>query len=69
MLDYKHMAVHAAVGAGVGLLNAASVDYAAFRMWKSFRDAAQYDWGVALWRWLQGAVIGAVGNGLAGGVV
>ncbi len=43
-----------------GLLSAARVDYEAFRSWKRVDDALSYDWGVALWRWFQGAVIAAV---------
>lgn len=41
-----------------GLVTAASVDLAAFRAWKSWDDAATYDWKTASWRWVQGAVIG-----------
>lgn len=50
----------AAHGALSGLVSAALVDFAAFRSWSSFHDAATYQWGTALWRWLQGAVVGAV---------
>lgn len=46
----------ALLGAGV----AARMDLAAFASWKRFDDALAYDWGVALWRWFQGAVIGAL---------
>ncbi len=49
-------------GALVGVLGAAAADYAAFRSWKSFHDAAVYEWKVAGWRWFQGAVSGAVGS-------
>jgi len=42
------------------LLSAALVDFAAFRSWKNFHDAYAYDWPTAAWRWLQGAVVGAV---------
>jgi hypothetical protein len=47
-------------GALSGLLSAALVDFAAFRSWKNFHDAYAYDWPTAAWRWLQGAVVGAV---------
>ena len=50
-------------GALAGLLAAAAVDFAAFRVWKSFQDARSYHWSLALWRWVQGAVIGAVSGG------
>ena len=48
------------IGAWGGFVTAAMVDYQAFRAWKTAREATQYDWGVALWRWFQGAVGGAV---------
>ena len=54
---FAHPVVAGAV-AGIGA--AALVDYAAFRSWKSYQDALQYDWGVALWRWFQGGVGGAL---------
>lgn len=47
-------------GALQGAIVAASADYAAFRSWKRLDDAFSYDWGVAAWRWFQGAVVGAV---------
>lgn len=47
-------------GALTGALTAASVDYAAFRAWKSFQDAVTYDWKTALFRWVQGAIVGAL---------
>jgi hypothetical protein len=47
-------------GAVSGCLGAAAVDFQAFRSWKSFHDAATYQWGVAVWRWVQGAVVGGV---------
>jgi hypothetical protein len=53
-------------GALAGLISAALVDFAAFRSWKTFHDAYVYDWGTASWRWLQGAIVGAVtGSGLS----
>lgn len=47
-------------GAITGAIAAAAVDIAAFRAWKSFRDFVTYDWGIAAFRWFQGAVIGAI---------
>lgn len=46
-------------GALAGLISAAAIDFQAFRKWKSFDDALHYDWGIAVWRWVQGAVLGA----------
>jgi hypothetical protein len=46
------------------------VDFQAFRSWKSFQDVASYSWGTALFRWVQGAIVGfvtAAGLGLAVG--
>lgn len=52
-------------GALPGLLTAMKVDYDAFRSWKSLDEALHYRWDVALWRWLQGAIIGgAVATGV-----
>ena len=56
--DFVHNAV--VRGAATGALGAAWVDFAAFRKWSSFEDALHYQWGLAIWRWFQGAVIGAV---------
>jgi hypothetical protein len=54
-------------GALAGLGGALLIDYAEFRKWKSVNEALGYDWGVAAWRWLQGAVGGALaGLGIAG---
>lgn len=54
-------ALHSAIGRGAlsGLAAAAAADFAAFRAWKSFDDALNYQWRVALFRWCQGAVVGA----------
>jgi hypothetical protein len=51
---------HLTQGAISGLLAAAAVDFQAFRTWKSFHDAATYDWPTATFRWVQGAVVGLV---------
>ena len=47
-------------GALTGIVAAAAVDYAAFRSWKSFADARGYSWSVAAFRWVQGAITGAL---------
>jgi len=47
-------------GAISGAVAAALIDFAAFRSWKSFNDALSYTWSIALFRWVQGAVVGAV---------
>ena len=43
-----------------GLITAAYVDVAAFRKWTSWEDAIHYSWGLASWRWFQGAALGAL---------
>lgn len=66
-MDIFYAVVHSAAfkGAVSGVLGAGAADFAAFKSWKSFHDAAEYQWGVAAWRWLQGAVLGAAsGAGL-----
>ncbi|MCR4300865.1 MAG: hypothetical protein NUV51_04580 [Sulfuricaulis sp.] len=47
-----------------GLIASALLDFQAFRAWKSWHDFAVYQWGTALFRWFQGAVIGLVVGGL-----
>ena len=54
------MAKTIGIGALSGLVAAASVDFSAFKAWKSFNDAKQYDWQTALWRWAQGAIVGGI---------
>lgn len=49
-----------AIGLVAGLLAAARIDYEAFKSWQSFHDVATYDWKTASWRWLRGAIVGAV---------
>lgn len=48
-------------GAVSGAISAAGTDFGAFRSWKSFQDAARYDWPTAIFRWVQGAILGALG--------
>lgn len=44
-----------------GAISAAVVDYGAFRSWKSFDDLKTFNFKMALFRWIQGAVTGAIG--------
>lgn len=54
-------------GAVAGLIAGAASDISAFRSWKSFDEARQYSWNLAIWRWFQGAVFGVIAAaGLAG---
>ena len=48
------------VGTITGFVGAARVDYLAFQNAKSLDEMLAYSWKVALWRWFQGAVGGAV---------
>ena len=58
-----HPVVRSAIA---GALAAAVVDIHAFMSWKSFNDAARYNWSTATFRWLQGAVAGMItGMGLS----
>ena len=60
-MEFQEILQHPIVrGAIAGVLAAGLVDYGAFRSWKSFDDAAAYDWATASWRWLQGAIVGAL---------
>lgn len=47
-------------GAIAGALSAALVDFNAFRAWKQWSDVATYQWSTAAFRWMQGAITGAV---------
>lgn len=65
MAQYLTMAqslLHSPVGIGAlaGLLAAMRIDYDAFRAWDEWQDFRSYRWGLATFRWAQGAVIGAV---------
>ena len=51
----QHDAIKLAIG---GLTAAVAIDIVEFRKFKSWDDAARYDWGVASWRWFQGFVTG-----------
>lgn len=61
MSDWTMVLQHPVViGALTGALGAARVDYQAFQAFKTPGEALAYDWRIAIWRWFQGAVIGAV---------
>lgn len=45
----------------IGIATAVKVDWDAFRGFKSFHDAAEYNWSLTLWRALQGALVGFFG--------
>lgn len=46
-------------GALAGLLGAAAADFHAFMQWKTWNEASQFAWGVALIRWTAGGILGA----------
>lgn len=56
-------------GAIAGIVSAAAVDFHAFRSWKSWHDLGTYSWGLAAFRWFQGAVVGAIVAAGYGGLV
>ena len=62
---YHSSVLHSAL---VGALAAAGVDYHAFLTWKSFGDIKTYQWNIALFRWVQGAVIGALATASIAGI-
>lgn len=43
-----------------GAVSAALVDFAAFKKFQSWHDAAVYDWGTASFRWFSGFAIAAL---------
>lgn len=54
---WQHPIVHGAI---TGAVSAAAIDLAAFRKWSSWHDATTYQWGLASWRWFQGALYGGL---------
>lgn len=48
------------VGGFKAAVAAALIDFAAFRKWQSHDEAMTYRWRLAMWRWAQGFVVGAV---------
>lgn len=59
-MELKHYVVAVIVGALTGWAGAARADVMAFKSWKRYQDIRDYDWAVATFRWLQGAVSGAM---------
>ena len=57
---------HAFQGIITGVGTAAHIDYQAFVTQKSWDDLIRYRWGLATFRWFQGAVIGAVSGSILG---
>lgn len=47
----------------------AAVDFQAFRSFKNIHDAAEYQWGTALFRWGQAFIGGGLGVTIFRGVV
>ena len=43
-----------------GAVTAAAVDFMAFKSFKTFHDLANYEWAVAGFRWVTGAVTGVL---------
>lgn len=60
------MAVVTAIN-GIGV--AMRIDYDTFSKWNTWREAHDYDWSRATFRWFQGAVMGVVGGGALGALV
>ncbi len=62
MLAFAQMPAvrHAAVGALGGLLVAIRADSESFRAWKCWADVGHFDWSIASFRYIKGAVIGAL---------
>jgi len=57
MTDFQHKLTAGAVS---GFVSAFATDLSAFRAWKTWQDAATYDWPTAAFRWVQGAVFGVL---------
>lgn len=47
------------------VITAMRVDYEAFKGWKDFHSATEYNWPLAIWRWFQAFVIGLITAGTA----
>lgn len=48
------------MGALSGFIAAVTVDYHAFLSWTSFGFFKSYSWSTAIFRWIQGIVVGAI---------
>lgn len=51
---------HAYMGAIGGFLVALRADYEAFKAWTCWNDILKFDWSIASFRYIKGAIIGAV---------
>lgn len=49
-------------GAVSGWVAAAAIDFEAFRSWQRVEDALTYSWKIAVFRWIKGAILGALGG-------
>ena len=58
-----------ALGALSGLLGSARTDYAKFKQMQTFKDVQTYSWGIAVFHWVQGAIVGAVTSAAGLGAV
>ena len=47
-------------GALAGLVSAVAVDLDAFKKWQSVREFQKFNWKLAAFRWLKGALAGAL---------
>ncbi len=57
--DPSHLENPILKGAITGAVVAGQHDLIAFKSWQSVQEAVNYQWSVAVWRWFQGAVLGA----------
>lgn len=59
-MDFSAILSSSWFAAGIaGLLAAVVVDYQAFKAFPTFTEAKKYNWGVAIFRAVQGFVVGA----------
>jgi hypothetical protein len=68
MLEFLNavMHSHAFQGVVIGVSSAAATDYHAFKAFRSWDDLVRYRWGLAMFRWFQGAVIGILSGSVLG---
>jgi len=50
-----------ALSVGVGLVSAVQTDMSSYKRAKRSDPTAKFDWGVAVPRWIKGALTGAIG--------
>jgi hypothetical protein len=60
---------HVFLGGVTGALAAFTTDVLAFRRFQSWHDLAEYSWGVASFRWVQGFVLGLIGASVWGAAI